>query len=505
MVSTRKKRQSNRRLLSQLDDFDQDIIIGNVVSERQENAVVNEGTNDRVFTVGTSNNDSVVNGNAMSVKTWERCFNGRIDKEMNKIIDTVEDRIQNAILTAIDNIVAPKIELAIRPINASSGRDVTSVSANSERKERVELNASFENASRNNDTLDVSNVNDETRHNIPEEVSELSVPETHFDRQAHTHHRHFWTMVKVLLLAPYQVIASEDPSTQRKVSITTLMEETKSKVLEYIWIWKSRCAISIAFVRFPQTIGIPAEKTNSKNLPLNNFFEKTSCRWNLWWWWFWNIRVSYRKSEGNKTAFGVFGPSRFWDWKIRQFFCRKIFLKQEAVNWEPDEKIEACSFGETCRKSNTSCSLWHAKTVERGVTAIVFSKSICYFGCRGTKEPNNSSYEKADKKAHLFIFEINSLKNDLVCSAYSERWRYQNCILRVQRKNLSRIFFSINSWLIQPELASHRRKSSHTQFIIFLQNRYIFGTVSVMKCKNCILYRDPNLQPSASETFCTTH
>ena len=188
MVSTRKKRQSNKRLLDQLDDFDQDMIIDNAVSERQENVVVNEGTNDRDFTVSTSNNDSVVNGNAMNVKTLDRCFNEKIDKEMNNIIDTVEDRIQNAVLTAIDNIVAPKIELAIRSINASSGQDVTSVSANSERKERVGINASFENASRNNDTLDVSNVNDETRHNIPDEVSELSVPETHFDRQAHTHH-----------------------------------------------------------------------------------------------------------------------------------------------------------------------------------------------------------------------------------------------------------------------------------------------------------------------------
>ena len=188
MVSTRKKRQSNRRLLSQLDDFDQDTIIGNAVSERQENAVVNEGTNDRDFTVGTSNNHSVVNGNAMSMKTLERCFNKRIDREMNNIVDTVEDRIQNAILTAIENTVTPKIELAIRSINASSGRDETSVCADSERKERVGMNASFENASKNNDTLDVSNVNDETRHNFPDEVSELSVPETRFDRQAHAHH-----------------------------------------------------------------------------------------------------------------------------------------------------------------------------------------------------------------------------------------------------------------------------------------------------------------------------
>ena len=189
MVSTRKKRQSNKRLLSQLDGFDRDMIIGNAVSERLENAVVNEGTDDQGFTVGSSNNDSVVNGSAMTtMKTLERCFNERIDREMSNILDTVEDRIQNAILTAIENIVAPKIELAIRSINASSGRDATSVSANSERSECVGVNASLENASKNNDTLDVSNVNDETRHNIPDEVSELSVPVTHFDRQPHTHH-----------------------------------------------------------------------------------------------------------------------------------------------------------------------------------------------------------------------------------------------------------------------------------------------------------------------------
>ena len=187
MVSTRKKKQSNKKLLSQLDDFDRDMIIGNDVTERQGSVVVNESTDDRDFTVGTSINDSVVSGNAMSVKTLERCFNERIDREMSNIVDTVEDRIQNAILTAIENIVAPKIEPAIRSINPSSGRDATSVSTNTERRERVGINASSENASKNNDTLDVSNVNDETRHNNPDEVSELSVPETRLDRQPRTH------------------------------------------------------------------------------------------------------------------------------------------------------------------------------------------------------------------------------------------------------------------------------------------------------------------------------
>ena len=188
MVSTRKKRQSNKRLLSQLDDLDQGMIIGNTATERQESVVVNEGTNDQDFTVGTSNVTPIVNENVLNVKTLERCFNERIDREMNNIVDTIEDRIQNAILTAIDNIVAPKIELAITSINASSGRDATSVSANSDHRGRSGDNVSFENASENNNTLGVININDGTRCNFHGRVSELSVPGTQFDRQSPTHH-----------------------------------------------------------------------------------------------------------------------------------------------------------------------------------------------------------------------------------------------------------------------------------------------------------------------------
>ena len=188
MVSTRKKRQSNKRLLSQLDDFDQDMIIGNTANERQESVEVNEGTNDRDFTVGTSNVSSLINENMLNVKTLERCFDERIDREMCNIVDAVEDRIQNAILTAIDNIVAPKIELAIRSINASSGRDVASASGNSERREYEGINASFENASENNRTLGTTHINDETRCNSHDGVSELPDLGTQFDRQSPTHY-----------------------------------------------------------------------------------------------------------------------------------------------------------------------------------------------------------------------------------------------------------------------------------------------------------------------------
>ena len=162
MVSTRKKRQSSKWLLRQLDDFDEDVIIGNVASAERENVVVNEGSNDQDFTVGTSSGNLVTNENTVNLKTLESCFNEKTDGEMSNIVDTVEDRIQKAFLTAIDSIGAPKIELAIRSINASSGRDAIGVAANSERGKHVGINASFTNASGNNNVLHLSNVKDET-------------------------------------------------------------------------------------------------------------------------------------------------------------------------------------------------------------------------------------------------------------------------------------------------------------------------------------------------------
>ena len=74
MVSTRKKRQSNERLFSQLDDFDQDMVIGNTASERQVKIVVNESTNDRKFTVSNSSNNIVFSESTANLKTLERCF-----------------------------------------------------------------------------------------------------------------------------------------------------------------------------------------------------------------------------------------------------------------------------------------------------------------------------------------------------------------------------------------------------------------------------------------------
>ena len=118
----------------------------------------------------------------MNVQSLERCFTDRIDKEMGNIFETVEDRTQNSILTAIDNNIAPRIELAVRSKKEFPEREAASVTANSELGEQFGITACFENVSDKNNMFHGLNANDETRGNILDEVSEFLVVKTHFDR-----------------------------------------------------------------------------------------------------------------------------------------------------------------------------------------------------------------------------------------------------------------------------------------------------------------------------------
>ena len=107
--------------------------MGDAVSSGRQNVVVNSGAVGRHFTVKNVGSFSANNENTMNVQTLKRCLTDRIDGEMDNIVDTLEVRNQNAIFTAIDTIITPKIELAVRSMNASSEQDAASVTANSER------------------------------------------------------------------------------------------------------------------------------------------------------------------------------------------------------------------------------------------------------------------------------------------------------------------------------------------------------------------------------------
>ena len=169
--------------LIQSHNFDQDVIVGNVASSRHENVVVNEGTVDQEITVNNTASNLKTNEKSVNLQNLESSSNERIDNEMGIIVDTVEDWIQNAILTAFDKNFTPRIELAVWSIFASSGRDATCVTAILKHGERVGIFASFENVSQRKNTIHLFNTNDETRRNNSDEVSGLSVPVAHFDQQ----------------------------------------------------------------------------------------------------------------------------------------------------------------------------------------------------------------------------------------------------------------------------------------------------------------------------------
>ena len=123
-----------RRLMSQMDDFDQDINIGNAANNRQQNVVVNEGTVDQEIANNHTNSNSTTNENVVNMNNSELCFSERIDREMGNIVGSLADLIQNANSTAIDSFYAPTVELAVRPINASSRYDATIATAASYRE-----------------------------------------------------------------------------------------------------------------------------------------------------------------------------------------------------------------------------------------------------------------------------------------------------------------------------------------------------------------------------------
>ena len=189
MLETWKKKQSKRRLLIRSDDFNQDVKSGDAANIRQQNVAAIDGTVAREVIAKNSDSDLRASENTVDVQTWERCFKEMIDREMSKTFDTVENRIPNAVSTAIDNINTPCNDLAVRSINASSGPVATSITLSSGRGEPIGITASFENVCTRKNTFHELSANDETQKNIPDMVNYLLVPETLGDRQSHSHHR----------------------------------------------------------------------------------------------------------------------------------------------------------------------------------------------------------------------------------------------------------------------------------------------------------------------------
>ena len=187
MVSTRRRRQQNRRHLSQLGEFDghftlvqnnHNILVESKASLTGKNVAFNN-----------TNHSVLANGSQVDIRTFERSITNKVLNEVDNVVATVETRVHDAILSAMEGLVLPRVELAMKSVNESSGLDSESVVLDPDLRnfsgniESLQMAAS----SRMHSITDLNKI-DETRGNITVEASELSVNEKNFDQQAHTHH-----------------------------------------------------------------------------------------------------------------------------------------------------------------------------------------------------------------------------------------------------------------------------------------------------------------------------
>ena len=177
MVSTRKR--NNREQGFSANDLD--FIIGVAVRSGGQIVEFKGGQADRDFLVITNGSSLVASQNALDVQTFTRIFTDKITKEMSNVIEKVEDRIQNANYSSLDNFITPRIELTVSSTNAQrTGGDIAGITASSERGEQVEISAPFGNVFDRNSTLRKLNWTDETWRYNPDEINEFPVSEACF-------------------------------------------------------------------------------------------------------------------------------------------------------------------------------------------------------------------------------------------------------------------------------------------------------------------------------------
>ena len=121
--------------------------------------------------------------------TLEKSLVDELPNEVDSVLTTFETLVQDAKLTAIENMVNPSLESAMKSLNGSPERSVDSVIQDPDQKknsgfiEGLQMTAS----SRLYSNTYIKKVG-ETRGSFTEERVDWSVNKTNFDRQTHTHH-----------------------------------------------------------------------------------------------------------------------------------------------------------------------------------------------------------------------------------------------------------------------------------------------------------------------------
>ena len=120
----------------------------------------------------------------MDKHTLEKNIANKVRSEVYIVMTTFETILQDAVLTAIENLVIPRVELAMK----SSARGVDTVVLDPDQRKFSKSIQSLQMTASSiiNSHLDLNRI-DEYRGSITVEGGDLTVNERNCDQQAHTH------------------------------------------------------------------------------------------------------------------------------------------------------------------------------------------------------------------------------------------------------------------------------------------------------------------------------
>ena len=117
-----RKNSKVQGLLNQLRESDNEFEIGH-----SNHSFRTEGRDN--MTSGGKNLDNTndaTQGNYpyANVHTLEENIVSKVRSEVHSVMSAVDTKIQDAVMTAVENLVIPRVEMAIKSANASSGRSL---------------------------------------------------------------------------------------------------------------------------------------------------------------------------------------------------------------------------------------------------------------------------------------------------------------------------------------------------------------------------------------------
>ena len=185
IVSTRKKEGQNKIKFSRLDETVNDFVIGNGTTVK---AMGNEGLEsqpngyheDFERSVYSASQNQVIGSNT----------DNRIRNPIDSAVIAVANHMHDAILTAMNNVLFPRVEMAVRSIEGSSGNGPNSLFQNPDRRDFTgnTENAPLTSASSRLDSNFEQDEIDETRDIDNSEDGDFPVTRFYYDRRAHAHH-----------------------------------------------------------------------------------------------------------------------------------------------------------------------------------------------------------------------------------------------------------------------------------------------------------------------------